>query len=105
MPALLMTMSTLLKLSIAEAGETGVPGVGASAVKLFYTELYQRVTEVGMRLCGRASLSRLDVGGLNTQAWINKHMNSLSLTIAAGSSQIQRNIVSERILGQPKERK
>jgi len=95
----------MLKLSIAEAGETGVPGVGASAVKLFYTELYQRVTEVGMRLCGRASLSRLDVGGLNTQAWINKHMNSLSLTIAAGSSQIQRNIVSERILGQPKERK
>ena len=58
-----------------------------------------------MRLCGRGALSRDDVGGLNTKAWINKHMNSLSLTIAAGSSQIQRNIVSERILGQPKERK
>ena len=36
--------------------------------------------------------------------WVNKHMNSLSMTITAGSSQIQRNIVSERILGQPKDR-
>ncbi|MCA9511444.1 MAG: acyl-CoA dehydrogenase family protein [Myxococcales bacterium] len=94
----------MLKLSIAEAADSGVPGIGASAVKLFYTELYQRVSELGMRLCGRAALARDDVGGLGNARWVDKHMNSLSLTIAAGSSQIQRNIVSERILGQPKDR-
>jgi alkylation response protein AidB-like acyl-CoA dehydrogenase len=96
----------MLKLSIGEAASNpgGMPGVGASAVKLFYTELYQRVTEVGLRLAGRAALSRDDVGGFPTQAFSGKHMNSLSLTIAAGSSQIQRNIISERILGLPRER-
>jgi alkylation response protein AidB-like acyl-CoA dehydrogenase len=35
---------------------------------------------------------------------LHKALQSLSLTIAAGSSQIQRNIVAERILGLPKER-
>ena len=96
----------MLKLSIAEAAgnEGGMPGVGASAVKLFYTELYQRVTEVSIRLAGRAALSRDDVAGFPNEEFVAKHMNSLSLTIAAGSSQIQRNILSERILGHPKDR-
>ncbi|MEE2664558.1 MAG: acyl-CoA dehydrogenase family protein [Myxococcota bacterium] len=96
----------MLKLSVAEAAgnEGGMPGVGASAVKLFYTELYQRVSEVAMRLAGRAALSRGDVEDFPNDAFVAKYMNSLSLTIAAGSSQIQRNIISERILGLPRER-
>lgn len=94
----------MLKLSIGEAADTGVPGVGASAVKLFYTELYQRATEAGMRLLGRAALSREDVAGLPVEGVVYKAMQSISLTIAAGSSQIQRNIIAERILGMPKDR-
>jgi alkylation response protein AidB-like acyl-CoA dehydrogenase len=94
----------MLKLSICEAADTGVPGLGASAVKLFYTELNQRIGETGMRLLGRGVLARDPVGGLPNQKVVGKAMNSLSLTIAAGSSQIQRNIISERILGMPKER-
>jgi alkylation response protein AidB-like acyl-CoA dehydrogenase len=94
----------MLKLSIGEAADTGVPGVGASAVKLFYTELYQRVTETGVRLLGRAALARDPLAGLPNERILFKHLQSLSLTIAAGSSQIQRNIIGERILGLPKDR-
>jgi alkylation response protein AidB-like acyl-CoA dehydrogenase len=93
----------MVKLSVSQADATGVPGVGASAVKLFYTELYQRVAELGMRLLGRAALSREDVDGLPSGAILRRALQSLSLTIAAGSSQIQRNIIGERILGLPKE--
>lgn len=94
----------MLKLSIGEAAGTGVPGVGASAVKLYYTELYQRVTETGMRLLGRAALARDGVAGLPNDSILFKALQSISLTIAAGSSQIQRNIIGERILGLPKDR-
>lgn len=94
----------MLKLSISQASHTGVPGVGASAVKLYYTELAQRLHELSARMVGRAGLARSPAGGGLVQDFANKHLNSLSLTIAAGSSQIQRNIVSERILGLPKDR-
>jgi len=94
----------MLKLSIGEAAGTGVPGIGASAVKLYYTELNQRVMELGVRILGRAGLSRDDVAGLPSKDTLHRHLQSLSLTIAAGSSQIQRNIIGERILGLPKDR-
>ena len=94
----------MVKLSVSKSTRTGVPGLEGSALKLYYTELYQRIAELGMRLLGRAALSREDVGGLPSRLLLHKALQSLSLTIAAGSSQIQRNIVAERILGLPKER-
>jgi alkylation response protein AidB-like acyl-CoA dehydrogenase len=93
----------MVKLSVSEANETGVPGLGGSAVKLFYTEVAQRIGELGMQLLGRAALSRSELDDLPNKQILHKALQSLSLTIAAGSSQIQRNIIGERILGLPKE--
>jgi len=104
MQAELDALWAMLKLSVSEAGETGVPGLGASALKLFYTEIYQHIGELGMRILGRAGLCRDDVAGLPSRMLSYRALQSLSLTIAAGTSQVQRNIISERILGQPKER-
>jgi hypothetical protein len=94
----------MVKRSVSEASKTGMPGLEGSAIKLFYTDLYQRVSELGVRILGRAGLSRDDVAGLPSATILMRHLNSLSLTIAAGSSQIQRNIIGERILGLPKDR-
>ncbi len=94
----------LLKLSIGEADEAGVPGVGASAVKLFFTELKQRIGDVAMRVLGRAVLGRSAIADLPVEYFSYEALQSLSMTIAAGSSQIQRKIIGERILGLPKER-
>jgi len=93
----------MVKLSVCQSSKTGVPGLGGSAIKLFYSELYQRIGELGMRLLGRGALSREDVAGLPSGHILKRAMQSLSLTIAAGTSQIQRNIIAERILGLPKE--
>lgn len=97
-------LGAMLKLSVSQANESGVPGVGASALKLVYTELYQRVSELALRLLGRAGLSLDDLEDLPCSDITGSYLQSLSLTIAAGTSQIQRNIIGERILGLPKDR-
>ena len=72
-------------------------------MKLYFTELLQRIGEASVRLLGRAALAREDVAGLPSGEFTYSMLQSLSMTIAAGSSQIQRNIISERILGLPRE--
>jgi alkylation response protein AidB-like acyl-CoA dehydrogenase len=94
----------LTKRGVTEAGATGVPGPSASVLKLRYTEGRQRLMDLGSRVLERASLSRTDIAGLPTGEWTEERINSISYTIAAGTSQIQRNIVGERILGLPRER-
>jgi alkylation response protein AidB-like acyl-CoA dehydrogenase len=93
----------MVKYTVCEAGKTGVPGMTGSCIKLHYSELKQRMGELSMRLLGRAALGRADVAGLPSSEIVHQALQSLSLTIAAGSSQIQRNIISERILGLPRE--
>ena len=93
----------MVKLSVSETASSGMPGLTGSAIKLFYSELCQRTCELGLKVLGRAGLCLDDVGGLPSHQVLFRMLQSLSLTIAAGTSQIQRNIISERILGLPKE--
>ncbi len=94
----------LVKLSVCESGRSGVPPVAGSAMKLAYTELSQRVHALGLRLLGRALLGRGDLAGLPTRAMLHDYCWSIQSTISAGTSQIQRNIVAERVLGLPRDR-
>jgi hypothetical protein len=94
----------LIKRNVSEATRDGVPGVGASVFKLRFSEVRQRLGDVAIRVLGRASLAMTDLGGPGSGALVEDKLNTLSYTVAAGTSQIQRNIVAERILGLPKER-
>ncbi|MFF2328308.1 MULTISPECIES: acyl-CoA dehydrogenase [unclassified Streptomyces] len=75
----------------------GVPGTGGSVFKLRYSHARQELYETAAGVLG-ADAADLD------RAWVLDRLSSLSYTIAAGTSQIQRNIVAERILGLPKGR-
>jgi len=101
----------LARRNVSVAARTGVPGVGGSVFKLAFSELRQRVGELGMELIGAAGLARDDLeggpwsiaaGGPGNAELVDVWVNSFSRTIAAGTSQIQRNIVAERMLGLPK---
>ncbi|MCU0270631.1 MAG: acyl-CoA dehydrogenase [Acidimicrobiales bacterium] len=94
----------MTKRNLAQAERHGVPGPAGSVVKVYYSELFQRVTDLAMQLLGRAGLSRDDVGELASGTFVEERLRSTSFTIAAGTSQIQRNIIAERILGLPKDR-
>ncbi|MEV6249314.1 acyl-CoA dehydrogenase [Streptomyces sp. NPDC051742] len=88
----------LVQANVSEAQATGgVPGAGGSVFKLHYSHARQELYEAAAAVLGPDALD-LD------RDWTLDRLSSLSYTIAAGTSQIQRNIVAERILGLPKGR-
>ncbi|MGW0712554.1 acyl-CoA dehydrogenase family protein [Streptomyces sp. NPDC002643] len=88
----------LTQWNVSEAEASGgVPGVGGSVFKLRYSRARQELYEAAAEVLGAGSLD-LD------HPWVLDRLSSLSYTIAAGTSEIQRNIVAERILGLPKGR-
>ena len=84
---------------IAEAERTGLPASTGSAVKLRYSEITQEIADLTLRVVGRPALAGVDPAAAEAA---HDYLWSLQYTIAAGTSQIQRNLVSERILGLPR---
>jgi len=91
------------------------PGPDAAIGKLQWSEYHRVVTELAMDILGAdalhwegrkppSSFGSDDSGALNDpSSWIGTFLNARAGTIYAGSSQIQRNIIGEMILGLPKE--
>jgi alkylation response protein AidB-like acyl-CoA dehydrogenase len=96
----------LTKRNVSRAARHGSPGVGGSIFKLAYHETRERMGEVALQVLGRARLALDDPTGLSARHLdhVHQRLYALSLSIAAGTAQIQRNIVGERLLGLPKER-
>lgn len=74
------------------------PGPEGSMVKLFYTELRQRLMRLAMEIVGPGSTLR----GVTHATWDEDYLFSYTETIAGGTSDIQRNIIGERVLGLPR---
>jgi alkylation response protein AidB-like acyl-CoA dehydrogenase len=90
----------LTKRNVTQAEREGVPGPGGSVFKLHYSEVRHKMGDLAMRILDGASIT-LDPGDPSTEH-VRGWMHAMSITIAAGTSQIQRNIVGERVLGLPK---
>ena len=89
----LFTWGTVTRL--ADGGEMGAAG---SVNKVFWSELDIAIHETGLDLLGA------DAELLETP-WMDGYVFSLSGPIYAGTNEIQRNIIAERILGLPREPK
>ena len=93
----------------------GHPGPESSISKLFWSEYHRKVTELAMDVMGMdglvpsgrrpsSSFQTDDPGAPNsTASWAETFLNARAGTIYAGTSQIQRNIIGELVLGLPKE--
>ena len=80
----------------------------ASIVKLTYASVSRQFTDLGLRLQemkGQLYTPLLLGGGYETGNWMADFLNSYQFNIAGGSNEIQRNLVSERVLGLPREPK
>jgi alkylation response protein AidB-like acyl-CoA dehydrogenase len=81
----------------------GVPGPEGSLEKLFWSELFQRMLESAVSLGGPyGQLLPGEPRAVDGGRWPHLMLYSRGRTIAAGSSEIQRNIIAERVLGLPR---
>ena len=71
--------------------------------KLTHSEFQQDIARLGVEIAGAsASLYKLDPKAPSEGHWPLAYLNSYGVTIAAGTNEIQRNILGERVLGLPK---
>ena len=96
----------LTKRVVSQAQRTGMPGPGGSVFKLYYADVKRRMADLAHRMLEREALVfGGEAGDEQTGGdMVASRLYVLSLSIAAGTSEIQRNIIGERILGLPKER-
>ena len=92
-----------------------VPGRDSSISKLYWSEHHRETTDLGVTLLGADALAPSgrwpirhyradDPSAPNSSAsWVGTWMSAISGTIYAGTSEVQRNILSEAVLGLPRE--
>jgi len=94
----------LLKLigyrSLTRLLKTGHPGVESSIEKIAGSETDQRLQEVAMEILGPYGIA--DHANLDADAIVRDYLYSRSETIMGGTSEIQRNVIAQRILGLPR---
>src|SRR5213080_2477362 len=84
--------------AVTAVKRNGIPGPEGSILKLMWSELNQRMTEPPMAIAGPAP--RVGAGA----GWKHQFLRSRANTIEAGTSEVLRNILAERVLGLPRSR-
>jgi alkylation response protein AidB-like acyl-CoA dehydrogenase len=87
-------------IGISRAARTGTPGPEGSLAKLYFSELVKQVARLAMDILGEEGLqmvSRWLPGG-----WSGYFLQSFAASIAGGTSEIQRNIIGDRVLRLPR---
>jgi alkylation response protein AidB-like acyl-CoA dehydrogenase len=80
--------------SLTKLMQTGIPGPEGSGAKLHWSEQNQRLTKLAMEI----------LEGEDDGYWRHQQLRSRGNTIEAGTSEILRNIIAERVLGLPRSR-
>jgi alkylation response protein AidB-like acyl-CoA dehydrogenase len=97
------TMRFLAYRNLTKVLRGGVPGPEGSIEKLFWSEMYQRQVDTACELLGpHAQLVRHSRHAVDEGKWPHLMLYSKGRTIAAGTSEVQRNILAERVLGLPR---
>src|SRR5262249_30613924 len=79
------------------------PGPESSWVKLAWTDMTQNLSSLSVDLCGEASPMWRGARDVPDDGrWQRQWLWSKAASIAGGTSEVQKNIIAERILGLPR---
>jgi len=79
------------------------PGPEGSINKLFGSDLNMRIAQFATELLGSYALLENPTEVVpDAPRWLNRALSARQYTIAGGTSEIQHNIMGERVLGLPK---
>ncbi|MGI9576700.1 MAG: acyl-CoA dehydrogenase family protein [Microthrixaceae bacterium] len=86
---------------ISRTARSGMPGPEGSMIRLFHGELHKRVYALALEIIGSEALRLSSVDGEGV--WTGPYLQSFAYTIGGGTTDIQRNIVGERVLALPRQ--
>ena len=92
------------KRNVSAGAKGAMPMGSGSAFKLSYAGVVARLGDLALRILDRASLAMDDIGGQATGAQVHGRLHAFAVSLGGGTSQIQQNIIAERVLGLPRER-
>lgn len=88
--------------ALAAATRGDPPGPEGSSTKIHWSEAHQRLLELSMQLLGEDACLGVDADDTRAASLTHAYLWSRAETILAGTSEIQRNIIAEQMLGLPK---
>jgi len=93
-----LAMRAMAYTTVSRVLRHGSPGPEASMMRLYFGELLQQVCRLAVEVEGDDAL----VLDPEQDSWTKRYLHSFKDTISAGTAQIQRNIIGERVLGLPR---
>lgn len=94
-------LRSMTYLGVSRNVRRGQPGVEGSFLRLSVGEIMQRISQLAMEALGVDGL-RWTAPARRQSHWSNDYLYSFSRTISAGTKDIQRNLIGERLLGLPR---
>jgi alkylation response protein AidB-like acyl-CoA dehydrogenase len=85
---------------ISRGLRSGTPGAEGSIIKLYYADVVKEVFKLAFDIVGINGLEHIHRGAPG--GWSGSYLYSMSQGIGGGTSEIQRNIIGERVLGLPR---